>query len=1156
MRCYRHCLLLLCATPGLLTHGAGAALPSVPTPIRPVTDVYHGVSVTDNYRWLEDGAAPEVRTWTAAQNTRTRDWLDATPLRDALAADLKDLAERASDSYSGLTYRPGKNFLLRFRPPAQQPKLVVLKSLSDAEHAQVVFDPNQFDPSGGTSMDWYVPSPDGSVVALCLSRNGSEDGTLHFFETATGRKLADEMPRVQFPTAGGSAVWTADGKGLFYTRYPHVGERPAADLAFYQQIWFHRLGTPASADTYALGKEFPRIALVDLSASRDHKQFLASVANGDGGDYAHWLRGTNGVWTQLTRFEDGVKAAVFGRSREVFLLSRQAAPRGKVLKLAPGETRLSAATLAVPEGEAVIEVVVPARDGLYLREMLGGPSQIRWLPNRGKAVVVPLSPVSAVQDVLVRSGNELTFRSLSFRRPYAYSKFDPATGKVSGTALSGRAVVDFSDIEVTRDFAVSKDGTRVPLTILHRKGLKLNGRNPTWLTGYGGYGISLAPRYDPARRLWFDAGGVFAVANLRGGGEYGEEWHKAGNLTKKQNVFDDFIACAEFLIQRRYTQPSKLAIQGGSNGGLLMGAVLTQRPALFRAVVAQVGVLDMLRVELDPNGAFNTTEFGTVKDPAQFAALFAYSPYHRVTNGVPYPAVFLSTGENDGRVNPANTRKMTARLQAATSSPRPILMRTSAKAGHGIGSSLSEVIAERADVLTFLMLETGADIAPWLKRPAIERGPWSGAVTTNSAVVKAKLRREGATARLLVSRSSGLSKPLVFGPATADAARGRVVAFDVTGLPPDTEYHYALEVDGVVQRDLKGRFRTFPAGPASFTFAFASCGRTGSTNRVFDVIRGHRPLFYQVTGDFHYEDINLNLPGLFRYAYDRILASPQQARLYREIPINYVWDDHDYGGNDSGGAAESRPAARRVYEDYMPHYPLPFAGPEGPIAHSFNVGRVKFLVTDLRSQRDPAAAPDGLIKSMLGYEQKAWLKRELLAAKDHHPLIFWVSSVPWIGNAATNFYPVPTNFYGVAFATNYTPVVQTNLAKWPFARDDWSAFETERREIADFIKANAIPGVVILHGDAHSLAADDGTHSDYATGGGAAVPVLAGAPLDQNPSIKGGPYSHGAYRRWPGEGCFGLVTVTDKGGEIRVRYSGRTSRNQEKIRYDFTVPAL
>jgi prolyl oligopeptidase len=269
---------------------------------------------------------------------------------------------------------------------------------------------------------------------------------------------------------------------------------------------------------------------------------------------------------------------------------------------------------------------------------------------------------------------------------------------------------DYGDTEVLREHAVSKDGTRVPLNIVRRKGTPLDGNNPTILYAYGGYGVSETPYFSTSIRVWLDQGGVMVLANIRGGGEFGEAWHLAGNLTKKQNVFDDFIASAEYLIARRYTSPMKLAIQGGSNGGLLMGAALTQRPELFRAVHSSVGIYDMLRVELDPNGAFNVTEFGTVKDKSQFDALYAYSPFHHVSDGTAYPSVLMTTGDNDGRVNPAHSRKMVARLQAANPNGQPILLRTSAASGHGIGSALNEVIDERTDAFCFLFEQLGVQI--------------------------------------------------------------------------------------------------------------------------------------------------------------------------------------------------------------------------------------------------------------------------------------------------------------------------------------------------------------------------------------------------------------------------------------------------------------
>jgi len=307
----------------------------------------------------------------------------------------------------------------------------------------------------------------------------------------------------------------------------------------------------------------------------------------------------------------------------------------------------------------------------------------------------------------VLQNGDVLFGSQSYVTPPSWFLYSPKAGKSVRTNLAGQYKVNFDDAEVVREMATSKDGTRVPVNILMKKGTKLDGSNPVLLEGYGGYGVNISPYFSLANRVWLDHGGIVAVANIRGGGEFGEQWHLAGNLTKKQNVFDDMIACAEHLIARGYTKPERLAAMGGSNGGLLMGALITQRPELFRAIVSDVGVYDMLRVETTPNGAFNVTEYGTVKDPAQYKALRAYSPYHNVKDGVAYPAILMATGENDGRVDPYNSRKMIARLQAATKSDAPIILRISMDTGHGIGTSLSKRVEEDADRYAFLMSQLG-----------------------------------------------------------------------------------------------------------------------------------------------------------------------------------------------------------------------------------------------------------------------------------------------------------------------------------------------------------------------------------------------------------------------------------------------------------------
>jgi prolyl oligopeptidase len=681
------------------------------TPRRPVTDVYHGLPIVDDYRWLEDAGDAEVRSWTEAQNARTRAYLDALPDRAAIHDRIKALYEARSADYLALTRKGGKLYAIKDHPPKPQRLLVTLASADDRTTERVVLDPNQRNPGGTTAIDWYVPSQDGRLVAVSLSENGSEQGELHVFDVETGRESGDVIPRVQYPTGGGSAAWLADGSGFYYTRYPHAGERLPGDLNFYQQVYRHRLGTPTDQDEYCIGREFPRIAEIHLEASEDGRFVLAIVANGDGGEYAHWLQVPTGGWRQITRFEDRVTQARFGPDGALYLLSLLDAPRGQILRLPLDDVAglsLSDARRVVAEGTASIQDFDVTDNLLYVAGLDGGPAELRVYDHAGRDQgALPIPPVSSIGQVVHLGGDTILFRSSSFVAPPAWYAFDPAHEEPQRTDLYVVPPADFSDVEVVRDHAISKDGTRVPINVIKPKGLALDGNTPAILYGYGGYGISLSPAFSVRRRAWLDQGGIYAIANLRGGGEFGDDWHEAGKLTRKQNVFDDFVACAEFLTGSGHTRADRLAIEGGSNGGLLMGAVLTQRPELFRAVVAYVGIFDMLRVELDPNGAFNVTEFGTVTDAEHFSVLSGYSPYHHVVDGVAYPAALITTGENDGRVNPYHSRKMIARLQAASSSDRPVLLRTSASAGHGLGTALREVIAQDTDVFAFVCDQLG-----------------------------------------------------------------------------------------------------------------------------------------------------------------------------------------------------------------------------------------------------------------------------------------------------------------------------------------------------------------------------------------------------------------------------------------------------------------
>lgn len=382
----------------------------------------------------------------------------------------------------------------------------------------------------------------------------------------------------------------------------------------------------------------------------------------------------------------------------------------------------------------------------------------------------------------------------------------------------------------------------------------------------------------------------------------------------------------------------------------------------------------------------------------------------------------------------------------------------------------------------------------------VEVGPWCGAVTPTSAVVKAKITGPV----LLEMEKRPAIKPTI-------SPHG-VATYVLNGLQPEKTYTYRLG-------DVTGRFRTFPTGEASFWFVFGSCG-AGNNHPVYAAMAETQPLFYLNLGDLHYGDIATNDPALFRKAYDTVFSGKTSSELFRRTPFVYMWDDHDFGPNDSDKNSPSREASRQVYREYIPHYPLPDAG---AIYQTFDVGRVKFILTDLRSERSPAGQEDNAEKSMLGVTQKEWFKRELLTAKDRYPLVFWVSSVTWIAK--------------------------------PGKGDHWGAYSTERRELANFMKQNGIKNVCILTGDAHCTSADDGTHGDYADGGGAPLRQLMSSPLDRAGNSKGGPYSHGVYVPGKGEGLYGLVMIEDQGDEIVVTFSGRNHDDDEKVSYKFSVPA-
>jgi prolyl oligopeptidase len=677
-------------------------LPLVRAARIPRTDTYHGVDVTEDYRWLEDPSSVETIAWTKAQQQRTGAYFSAIPWRDSLRARVERLLKAERTTYNALLSGGSTFFALKVQTPRQQPFLVALTDLDDPATERVVVDPDAIDPSGETAIDFFVPSPDGKQVAVSLSEHGTEDGSLYVYDADSGKVVDEPIPHVNL--MGGSLAWRHDGSGFWYTR--------CADPAgFRQQVWFRELGGAPDRVDLAAGFADEVIAENYLSASPDGRWVMDRVQKGDGGEWQVFLRSqdANGSWWQVAAIPDKCVYAVQGADA-LYLLSRRDAPHGKVLRLpvTDGATVADAREI-VPASDLVIEDLAVSRDTVWVVDMDGGPQQVRAFDTNGRPLpavqIPPMSSVSSYSAGLSTLGQDrIAWSCESFTEPATW--WVAADGQAPRpTALRTTTPVDLSGYQVTRELATSRDGTRVPLNVITAPGTPRDGTAPALLTAYGGYGISLVPRFDPELLLWLEQGGVYVLANIRGGGEFGEEWHQAGRLATKQNCFDDFIACADHLHSTRVTSRERLAIMGGSNGGLLMGAVLTQRPDIARAVVAAVPVMDSLRAETTTNGRFNTTEYGTVEDPQLFTVLLAYSPYHNVIDGTAYPAVLLTAGENDTRVDAWHAKKMTARLQEATSSDRPVLLRLKST-GH-LGGSLDQSIDETTDLHAFLFDQLG-----------------------------------------------------------------------------------------------------------------------------------------------------------------------------------------------------------------------------------------------------------------------------------------------------------------------------------------------------------------------------------------------------------------------------------------------------------------
>jgi prolyl oligopeptidase len=673
--------------------------------IQPVTDDLHGHKIVDNYRWLEDAGSPETQEFVRQELAYTRGILDPLPGREKILERLQQLALVGT---IGAPQLGGKYYFYTRREGTQnQPLLLVREGVHGADRPLV--DVNQMAADGTVALDWWYPSDDGKYVAYGTSHSGSEESTLYLIETATGKLLGDTIERTRFS----SVAWKKDNSGFYYTRHPRKGEVPAGEEVYHVKIFYHPLGGDPAKDTLIFGEGLPAQDIPGVQLSDDDDRWLLiTVFEG---------------WTKTEMYLQDLQAGTppvaltsgknFRYSGEIvqgklYITTNEDAPRYRVFVVGAANAKRDNWKEIIPESDAVLENLSIFGGMLFAQYEKNASSQLERFDLEGKPLGdVRLPALGTAAGIGGRwDRKEMFFGFQSFTIPASVYQVDLPSGQ---TSLWDRvqAPIDPSAYDVKQVWFSSKDGTKIPMFVFHKKGLELNGKNPTLLTGYGGFNISLTPSFSAARYLWLEHGGVFAVANLRGGAEFGEDWHRAGMLDKKQNVFDDFIAAAEFLISDQITDKDHLAIQGGSNGGLLVGAALTERPDLFRAVVCQVPLLDMLRYQHFQIAKLWIPEYGSADDPKQFEWLYAYSPYQHVKPGTDYPAILFMTADSDTRVDPMHAKKMAAIMQAQAgngqSRDRPILLRIESKAGHGAGKPLAKQIEEGVDVYSFLFWQLG-----------------------------------------------------------------------------------------------------------------------------------------------------------------------------------------------------------------------------------------------------------------------------------------------------------------------------------------------------------------------------------------------------------------------------------------------------------------
>jgi prolyl oligopeptidase len=682
------------------------------TEVKTVKDKYHGVTVEDPYRWLEDVKDEKVQSWSAEQTKVAQTYLSNIRSRRHYKKKLTKIMSKAKTSYYGL--KPLKEGFLTYKkePKMKQAVLVYLDSVSELSNERVLVDPNQMDESGALSISDVSASPSGKYLAVVFNESGKEVGGASFYDVKTGKKLEHFIPKTHGPTAGGDLTWLNEHE-ILHTRYPQEGERSEKDMFFYQRLYKYNLKTKKSV--YELGEGFAKISSIQTQKAPDTDKVLATVQYGDSGKFSYFLRSEKGKWKKILSHVHEVKEAFLGYGDQLFMVTYKNSPKGRLLKVsAKLPSFKKAQTIVKEQKDSIVSdfysggVSLALEDHIVLIYQLGGPSEFRVFDYNGNQITLDregqVSSVGGFEKF--KNGEGFYFYETSYTKPYTYYSLNLNSKKIAQTEIGHRSSVDLSGLKVVREFATSKDGTKVPVNIILPKNYKEGEPRPLILTGYGGYGVNITPSFQESNSVWLDKGGVFAVANIRGGGEYGKKWHNQGRLTKKQNVFDDFYAVSRHLVKKSYTSTDKIGIMGGSNGGLLMGAVMTQHPDDFKAVVTLVGIYDSLRSELSPNGAFNIPEFGTVKKKDEFKALYAYSPYHNAKKA-DYPAVLIATGINDNRVDPMHSLKMAAKLQSVNQSNEPVLLRVDLDSGHGQGDSVDKRIKKKTDIFSFFDYQLG-----------------------------------------------------------------------------------------------------------------------------------------------------------------------------------------------------------------------------------------------------------------------------------------------------------------------------------------------------------------------------------------------------------------------------------------------------------------